>query len=200
MLGIGLTGGIASGKTTVAAHLREHGATVIDADLVGHEVYRPELPAWSAMIEAFGRGIVAPDGTIDRRQLGALVFNNPAQMRRLTDILWPEMKRVMGERLEDLRRAGVPIVVIEAAVLLEAGWQDLVDEVWAVAVPPDVAVARLVERNQFSQEQARARLASQLSNEERMRQADIVIDNSGSREDLLREVDELWQAALQRAA
>lgn len=200
MLGIGLTGGIASGKTTVAARLRERGATVIDADLVGHEVYRPELPAWTALIEAFGRGIMAPDGTIDRSQLGALVFNNPAQMQRLTGILWPEMKRVMGERLAELRGAGAAIVVIEAAVLLEAGWQDLVDEVWTVTVPPDLAIARLMQRSRFSEEQARARLASQLSNEERVGLADIVIDNSGSRGDLLREVDNLWQAVLQRAA
>lgn len=200
MRAIGLTGGIASGKTTVAARLSERGAVVIDADIVGHEVYRPELPAWTALIEAFGRGIVAPDGTIDRRQLGARVFNNPAEMQRLTDIVWPEMKRVMAERLDGLRRDGVPVAVVEAAVLLEAGWQDLVDEVWTVVVPPAVAAARVMERNQLSEEQARARIASQLSNAERIRGADLVIENSGSREDLLHEVDSLWQAVLQRAA
>lgn len=199
MLVIGLTGGIASGKSTVAQRLRDHGATVIDADLVGHEMYQPHSPAWAALIETFGPEIVGAEQTIDRRVLGGIVFGDADQMKKLTDILWPQMKQVMRERLADLERADTKVAVLEAAVLIEASWQDLVGEIWATVVSPDVAVARLRQRNGLSEEQARARLASQISNEERSGRADIVIDNSGSVEDLDLRVASLWQEALQRA-
>lgn len=200
MLTIGLTGGIASGKTTISQLLAERGATVIDADKVGHEVYRPRTPGWRALLDVFGADLAGPDSVIDRRKLGALVFNDPAQMKKLTGIVWPRMKEMMRTELDRLRLSGVRITVLEAAVLFEAGWQDLVDEIWAAVVAPGVAVERLIKRNGLSEEQARARLASQLSNEERARQSDIVIDNSGSLEDLSQSVDALWREALQRAA
>jgi dephospho-CoA kinase len=136
-----------------------------------------------ALVEAFGAEIVTEGGEIDRRKLGAIVFADPAQRQRLQDIVWPRMKEMMRARLDELRAAGTQVVVIEAAVLLEAGWQDLTDEVWVVTVPEPIAMQRLIARNGFSEDEARSRIRAQLSNEERAQHADAVIDNSGSIED-----------------
>lgn len=197
---IGLTGGIASGKSAVSRLLRDRGAAVVDADVLGHEIYQAGRPAWQALVEAFGRDIIGDDGQIDRGRLGALVFGDRAAMKRLTDIVWPLMKLEMLERLESLRGLGARVVVLEAAVLIEAGWQDLVDEVWAVVVPADLAVKRLVQRNGFGEKEARARLAAQIENSERVAHAEVVVDNSGSLEDLTNQVHSLWQQVLERAA
>ncbi len=132
---IGLTGGIAAGKSTIAQILAELGAVVIDADKVGHEAYRRGTEAWRALVAHFGDGILTPDGEIDRRKLGAIVFADPDQRKALQDIVWPRMKEMIRQRLAELRAAGVQVAVIEAAVLIEAGWTDLVDEVWVVQVP-----------------------------------------------------------------
>jgi dephospho-CoA kinase len=180
---IGLTGGIAAGKSTVSETLREGGAVVIDADRVGHAAYQPGTETHAALVEAFGEQIVAPNGEIDRRALGGIVFADPAQRERLQGIVWPRMKAMMRGQLEELRAGGTEVVVIEAAVLLEAGWQDLVDEVWVVQVPEEVATERLISRNGFSAEDARARIRAQLTNEERARGARVVIDNSGDIEE-----------------
>ncbi len=192
MIVIGLTGGIAAGKSTISEELARLGATVIDADKVGHEAYAPGSEGWHAVHDAFGDGVVAADGTIDRRALGAIVFGDPAQRDRLQALIWPVMKRMMAQRLAVLRGQNVEVAAIEAAVLLEAGWQDLTDKLWVVAVPPDVAVERLVARNGLTPEQARDRLAAQLSNEERTRNADAVIDNARPLEETLAQVRELW--------
>lgn len=185
---IGLTGGIAAGKSTVSAALREAGAVVIDADQIGHQAYRAGTETYAALVEAFGPGIVGADGEIDRRTLGAIVFADPQQRRRLQDIVWPRMKAMLRQQLDELRAAGTAIAVVEAAVLIEAGWLDLVDEVWVVQVPEAIAMQRLMARNGFSADDARARIRAQLSNEERARYAQVIIDNSGSVEDARRQV------------
>jgi dephospho-CoA kinase len=185
---IGLTGGIAAGKSTVSAALREAGAVVIDADQIGHQAYRAGTETYAALVEAFGPGIVGADGEIDRRTLGAIVFADPEQRRRLQDLVWPRMKAMLRQQLDELRAAGTAIAVVEAAVLIEAGWLDLVDEVWVVQVPEAIAMQRLMARNGFSAEDARARIRAQLANEERARYAQVIIDNSGSVEDARRQV------------
>jgi dephospho-CoA kinase len=185
---IGLTGGIAAGKSTVSEALDAAGAVVIDADKVGHEAYQPGTDTYRALVEAFGAEIVAADGQIDRRRLGGIVFADPAQRQRLQEIVWPRMKEMMRGRLAELKANGTGVAVIEAAVLLEAGWQDLVDEVWVVQVPEEVAQARLMARNGFSAEEAQSRIRAQLSNEERARHAQVVIDNSGDIESARRQV------------
>lgn len=197
---IGLTGGIASGKTTVAGLLRERGATVIDADLAGHEVYRPDGPAWLPLIEAFGGPILGAGGEIDRPRLAAIVFGDPAAMQKLRSIVWPPLRELLQTKIVDARRNGACPVVLEAAVLLEAGWQDLVDEVWVVRVSPEVATSRLIYRSQLTEDQARARLAAQTDNETRQRRAAVVIDNSGSLEDLADRLDALWENLQNRVA
>ncbi len=133
---IGLTGGIASGKSVVSQMLAEHGALVIDADKVGHEAYAPGSGCYEAVVEAFGRDIVAADGSIDRKALGGKVFGDAGQRKRLEGIVWPWMRTTMEGRLAGLRAEGVPVVVLEAAVLIEADWIPIVDQVWAVVVPP----------------------------------------------------------------
>ncbi len=192
MIVIGLTGGIASGKSTISAALAARGATIVDADKVGHEAYTPGSEGWQAVVDAFGKQIVAENGEIDRRALGAIVFGDPAQRERLQTIIWPVMKRMMARMLEEFRAEGRKVVVVEAAVLLEAGWQDLVDQIWVVTVPVEVAEQRLIARNGLTPEQAQARIAAQLSNEERTSQATVVIDNRGTVEQAEAEVGRRW--------
>jgi dephospho-CoA kinase len=189
---IGLTGGIASGKSVVSRMLAERGALVIDADKVGHEAYAPGSDCYRLVIDAFGADIVASDGQIDRKALGAKVFGDPEQRKRLEGIVWPWMRATMDGRLQRLREEGVPVVVLEAAVLIEADWIPIVDQVWLVTVPPEIAKERIMSRNALSAEQAEQRIAAQLTNEERARHAQVIIDNSGTLQDLEQRVGAEW--------
>jgi dephospho-CoA kinase len=198
LITIGLTGGIASGKTLVSQMLAKHGAKVVDVDRVAHETYRAGRAGFEQLKAAFGEQVVGADGEIDRRVLGGLVFGKPDVMKKLTDIVWP----LTRARLEEMRReeaAGTAVLVLEAAVLIEAGWTDLVDEVWVVSAPVDTARDRLMARNGISREQADARIGSQLTNEEREAHARLVIENDGSLEDLERRVAEVWASLRARA-
>jgi len=192
MFVIGLAGGIGTGKSEVARLLRQLGAEVLDADRVGHEVYRPGTEGWRRVVEAFGPEVVGPDGQIDRKRLGSLVFGDPSALARLNAIVHPVMYRIMEERLEAMRRRGVRVAVLDAAILLEAGWRPLVDEVWVVTAPEEVAVERAVRRTGLDPEAIRARLRAQMPQEERIRYADAVIDNSGDLEHLRAQVLTLW--------
>ena len=196
---IGLTGGIASGKSTVGEQLRLLGATLIDADRVGHRSYEPGSPGFEKVVNAFGHDIVAKDGTIDRRILGGKVFGAPGEIARLNAIVWPEIRRLISDDLRELRRQDRDaIAVVEAAVLLEAGWQDLCDEVWVVTTPPKVAIARIMSRNGLSEEQALQRINAQMSAKDRADAADVKIDNAGDEEQLRQRVDRAWKALLKR--
>jgi dephospho-CoA kinase len=191
---IGLTGGIASGKSVVSAMLAAHGALVIDADKVGHEAYAPGSDCYAAVVVAFGKDIVAQDGQIDRKALGAKVFGDPAKRKQLEGIVWPWMRKTMDGRLAAIRAEGTAVVVLEAAVLIEADWVPITDQVWVVTVSPEVARQRIIERNGLTAEQADARINAQLSNDERVRHAQVVIDNSGTLAELRERVDAAWQA------
>ncbi len=192
---IGLTGGIGSGKSTVAKVLEEQGASVLSADLVGHEVYVPGRPAWQEIVDAFGRGILADDGSIDRKKLGAAVFADPRELKRLNSIVHPRMKGMMREKLAELERSGVKVAVLEAALLFDAGWDDLADEVWATVVPPETAAQRAAERSSLPVAQVLERVKAQMSNEERVRRSQVVIDTDcgldGTRRQTLEEWDKL---------
>ncbi|HWP67188.1 MAG TPA: dephospho-CoA kinase [Candidatus Limnocylindria bacterium] len=193
-LSIGLTGGIGSGKSTVAAMLAELGALVIDADRVGHEIYLPGTEGFRRVRDAFGPGVVAPDGTIDRKALGARVFADPAELARLNALLHPLIGAAIRERLAAARaaRPDVPVVV-EAAIMLEAGWR-FFDQLWVVVVSPEVAVARVMASRGLERAEVERRIAAQLSNEERRRQADVVIENDGSLDELRAQVKAAWRA------
>jgi dephospho-CoA kinase len=198
---IGLTGGIASGKSTVAEMLRQRGAAVIDADRLGHRVLEPGSEGWHEVVTAFGPEVLAPDGSIDRKRLGALVFANPVARQRLNAISHPRIRAMAEEAIAQLRQAGtVPLAVLDAALLFEAGWDDLCDEVWVVSAPEEVALERLVSRNGLSVAAARERFRAQLPVEEKRARGDVVIENSGTLAELERQVEAVWQQALQRAS
>jgi len=190
---IGLTGGIGSGKSTVSQYLQELGAIVLDADTVGHEAYKPNTETWREVVAAFGEQILTTDGEIDRRELGGVVFSDPEALARLNQIMHPRMYDMMKARIEEYRQQGVEVVVLEAAVLLEAGWTPLVDEVWVTVASVPAVVKRATERTGLPEEQIRARIQSQLSTEERVKHADVVINNDGSLDELKTKVEELWQ-------
>ena len=187
---IGLTGGIASGKSTAARHLSENGAFVMDGDVLGHRAYEPNTAAFAQITETFGSEVVGADGQINRKALGGKVFGNPNALKQLTDILYPEIRRMFSEWIETTQ-ADNPnaLLVMDAAVLLEAGWEDLADETWVVIVDPDTAVDRAVARDGLDKAAVRKRIASQLSNDERSARADVVIDNSGNEAALIARLD-----------
>jgi dephospho-CoA kinase len=196
---IGLTGGIASGKSVAAEHLRRLGAVIIDADRTGHRSYDPGTPGFEKVVNAFGHDIVGKDGVIDRRVLGGKVFGAPQEMERLNSIVWPEIRRLVKDEIATIRKADRDaIIVLEAAVLIEAGWQDLCDEVWVVTAPPKVVMERLIARNGLSEEAALSRINAQMSARERAEYADVKIDNSGTEDQLRSRVDRAWKALLER--
>jgi dephospho-CoA kinase len=192
MFTIGLTGGIGSGKTTVAQMLAAKGVAYVNADLVGHRSYLKSTPTYDGLIDAFGSEIVGEDGEIDRRKLAKRVFADPDDRRALNDIVWPAMAEIMSRDLDQLRAKGHRIVVLEAAILLEAGWQWLADEIWVVVAGTETAVKRL-EAAGMEREHAEARIGSQLSNEERVYQADVVIENDGTLQELEAKVQSQWE-------
>lgn len=193
MLTIGLTGGIGSGKSEASGILRELGALVIDADLVGHETYRSGEPAWDQVVEAFGVEVVGQDGEIDRRQLGRIVFSDAGNLKRLTDIVWPRIREGLEKRITEARKGDdIAILVVEAAVLFEAGWDELFDEIWVVTAPEDEVLERLERQRNQKPEQTRARLRAQMTDEERERRADVVVRNDDDRAALAATVRQLW--------
>ena len=189
---IGLTGGIGSGKSTVSQFLEELGAFIIDADKVGHEAFKPDTELWREVVAAFGRQILKPGGEIDRNKLAEMVFGNPELLSRLNQIMHPRMYALVKAQLEEYRRQGVRVVVLEAPLLLEAGWTSLVDEVWVTVASESTVLRRLQEQIGLSKQQSLARIRSQLSSEERIKQADVVIDTDCSLDEVKTKVNELW--------
>jgi dephospho-CoA kinase len=197
MLTIGLTGGIGSGKTTATKILAELGAPIIDADKVGHTIYAPDGPAYPDMIAAFGKGILADDETIDRKKLGPIVFGDPTALKRLNAIVHPKMFERMKQMVEGMRAEGErKPIVIEAAVLIEANWQPLFDEIWLVVASRERVIERVELERGLKPDQTEARIRAQLSDDERRKVATEVISNDGSIEDLRAKVAKLWEAAL----
>jgi len=189
---IGLTGGMGSGKSTVSQLLAEFGAVVIDADKVGHEAYQHGTKTWQELVAAFGEQIVAADGSIDRKKLGVIVFGSPEQLARLNRIVHPRMFEMMQGRIEQHRRQSVKVVVLDAAILFEANWTPLVEEVWVVVASEAAVVARARARTGLPEEQIRSRLRSQMPVEDKIKRADVVIRNEGTVEDLRKQVEGLW--------
>jgi dephospho-CoA kinase len=196
MLLVGLTGGIASGKSTVSAMLAERGAEIIDADHIARQVVLPGTPAWSKIREHFGPGVLHPDGQIDRQALADIVFADQAKLTVLNEITHPDIFARIADRLEAHHDQDV-IVVLDAALLLEAGLAEGVDVVVVTHSPREIQVERLAAKG-VGERDAANRIAAQLEPEQRLARADIVIDNSGSLEALGRQVDELWEELQRR--
>jgi len=193
MFVIGLTGGIGTGKTQVSDILASMGAAVINADQVGHEAYLPNTKTWHEIVAAFGRGVLSDSGEIDRKKLGGIVFSDPKHLKRLNSITHPRIFEMIKDRIGDLDREGSKLVVVEAALLIEADWTSLADKVWVVTSEEEDVVARLAARNQLSEDAIRARIASQMPQSERIRHADVIISNHGDLGQLRSRVQEAWQ-------
>ena len=191
---IGLTGGIGSGKSTASQYLAELGAVIIDADRIGQEAYRPNTKTWRELIKTFGNRILAADNTIDREKLGAVVFGNHEELARLNAIIHPQITRVVKKQINDYRRQGISVIVLDAPVLLEANAKSLVDEVWVVAADEANVIKRAMARTGLPEAQIRARIRSQMSNEERMKRAQVVIYNDGTVKELREKVKQLWES------
>lgn len=189
-----LTGGLAAGKSTASRFLTDKGAYVIDADQLGHRVYDPGTQAYRRVIDAFGEDVVMVDNHIDRKKLGGIVFGNPDELKKLTDIVWPEIRRLAELEISGYEALDPDaVVVLEAAVLFEAGWEDIGDVVWVLIVDRETAIQRAMARDGADREAIEKRLDAQLSNEERSSRADVVIDNNSDEEGMIRQLEEAWQ-------
>ena len=188
-----LTGGLASGKSTAVKHLATKGAVVIDADILGHQAYNPGTAAFDEVITSFGEEVRGGDGQIDRKALGGKVFGKPEALRKLTDIVWPEIRRLAELELAAIADSNSEaIVVLEAAVLFEAGWEDIGEEIWVLTVDRETAIERSMARDKAPRDAVERRLDSQLSNEVRTSRADVVITNDDSVAKMLTQIDSAY--------
>jgi dephospho-CoA kinase len=190
---IGLTGGIGSGKSTVARLLKELGAVVIDADNIGHKFLKFGSQSYQQVVAAFGRQVLETGGQINRRKLAGTVFGSPQYLSRLNEIMHPLIREEVCFRLKQYQGQGVKLVVIEAPLLIEAGWTSLVDELWVTVAPEAVVLRRLEQGMGLSREEAEARIRSQLPQTERVKHATAVIDTDCSLNELKARVAELFR-------
>lgn len=195
---IGLTGGIGTGKSTVAGFLRELGAAYMDLDRTGHEVYRPGAAAYKQLILAFGNCILDDDREIDRAKLAAIVFNDREALQKLNGIIHPAIDAVVKERLAGFEKAGIKVAIMEAAAMLESERNWMVDEIWITMAPVATVLERLRKRSGYSEEEALSRIRSQMSDEERRRRADVIIETDCSLEELRQRVTFEWEKLLKR--
>jgi dephospho-CoA kinase len=201
LLRVGLTGGIGAGKSEVSRRLARHGAAVIDADTVAREVVAPGTPGLAAVTEAFGPGVLRPDGSLDRDRLGEIIFADAALREKLNSIIHPRV----GERMRELEQAAAAaagkaaIVVHDVPLLAEIDLAGAFDVVVVVDVPPRLQVERLARERGMTRSQAEARMGAQAAREQRLSVASIVVDNSGSLAELDRQVAELWAELRRRA-
>jgi len=198
MLNVGLTGGIGSGKSTVARFLGDKGAVHLDIDLVAHEVEKPGSPVWREIIAAFGTSILREDRSIDRDKLGKRVFQDPPARKLLNRIVHPAVYREWKKKLREIEAARKDVIIIsDIPLLIEAGWQKDVDLVLLVYISPDEQVRRIMKRNGLTREEALDRLRSQMPIDDKIPHADRIIDNGGNMDRTRREVDRLWPELLE---
>ncbi|MAG14768.1 MAG: dephospho-CoA kinase [Dehalococcoidales bacterium] len=190
---IGLTGGIGSGKSTIAQFLAELGAVIINADEVGHEVSQSGTDVWREVVAAFGSQVITHDKVIDREKLATIIFNDAEARVKLNRIMHPPIYRMVRAQIDRYRRQGIKVVVLEAPLLLEVGWTSLVDEVWVTTTDETKVLERLRKRSGLSESAARARIRSQLPSKERIKHTDVAIDNDGNLAELKIKVEELWE-------
>ena len=195
MLVIGLTGGIGTGKTEVAKKLQELGAKLIEADKLGHLAYQPHSHPWRMVTEKFGTDILGENNEVDRKKLGAIVFSDPSALAILNSIMQPWIADMARNLIVEYRKARQKVVVLEAAILIEAGWDSLVDEIWVTTAPHVVSL--LEKRNNFSLDDIKARINSQLPEANRINRAEVVIENSGDLNDLSNQIETLWKSRIE---
>ncbi|MFZ5649074.1 MAG: dephospho-CoA kinase [Bacillota bacterium] len=191
---IGLTGNIGSGKSTVSSRLAELGAEVIDTDQVSRDVVAQGTGGLKKIVGEFGPGVLNEKGELDRAKMASIVFENPGARKKLESIIHPEVIRVVDRRIDEYRRGrgGAPVLVVEVPLLLESGMDKMMDEIWVVKVDREVQVARVMARSGLSREDVLKRINAQMSQEEKCKFADRIIDNSGLLEDTIRQIDAIW--------
>jgi len=193
---IGLTGGIVSGKSTVAKMFQKLGAKIIDADRIGHEVILPNKPAWRKLIKSFGKGILKEDLTIDRKKLGNLVFNDKKLLKKLNEITHPEIKEIIIKEInkfKDDNRLYNKIMIIDAPLIYEASMDYLMEKIILVQLNEKEQIKRLAIRNIFTREESLKRINSQIPNKEKTEKADYIINNNNSVEKTKEQVIKIWQ-------
>lgn len=191
---IGLTGGIACGKSTVSKVLRTLGAAIIDADALAHELAQPKQPIFNVYVERFGREVVTVDGTLDRAAVARRVFADPVVRAEVDAVTHPLIRTAAEERLRAAELEQKRAAVLDVPLLFEAGWDTLADETWVVALPEEEQMARLLARDKtMCESEARARIAAQMPLREKCARADVVIDNSGTKEEVREYIGELWK-------
>lgn len=189
---IGLTGGIATGKTLMGERFREFGAGLINCDKLGHIVYEPGKNCYNKIVAHFGKDILGPDERINRAKLGSIVFSDPSELEILNEIVWPEILSEAIKEIERFRKENYQVVVLEAAVLLKAGWERQCHEVWSMIVTPQEAIKRLKERNNLSEEEARKRLSAQPSNAYVVQRSNVVFSSEWSFEYTQTQAEKAW--------
>lgn len=196
---IGLTGNIASGKSTVAKYLEQLGAMVIDTDLLARQVVEPSTPALRELVNSFGPGILHTDGTLNRKMLGEIIFKDPVAKKRLEEIVHPAIEKELAINIETFRNT-LPngILVLQIPLLIEVGWQHKVDQVWMVTVDQEIQLDRLMSRDKLTMVQAQERVNSQMPQSKKARYAQVLIDNSGSPKNTRLRVLEAWQHLTQK--
>lgn len=192
MLVIGITGNLGTGKSTVSHMLVELGAKHIEADELGHELLQQDEQVRAEIVNAFGKSILNASGEIDRDKLSAVVFDDKAALSRLNSITHPRILQVVRQKIEEYRQAGSKAVVVEAALLIEAGWKPLVDQLWVTTAPEATIVSRLMKSRGMTEEQILDRLRAQMPQEEKSSQADVVINTDCTMDELGARVTELW--------
>lgn len=185
---IGLTGGIGSGKSTIASWFREWHIPVIDGDMLAREAVNPGSPVLSILADAFGKEILSEEGTLKRRQLGQIVFQDKAKLSRLNQIMHPAIWHLVESRLKACKDAGEKMAVLDMPLLIEAGWQSRVDSVWVVYVSTEVQISRVMKRDGLKRSQVMAIMQNQIPVEEKLSYADVIINNEGSEENTRRQV------------
>ncbi|XP_034564462.1 bifunctional coenzyme A synthase [Notolabrus celidotus] len=195
---IGLTGGSGSGKSSIAKRLEALGAVQIDCDKLGHEVYQPGTAAYHRVLEEFGSDLLNDDKTINRRALGRKVFGNQERLKALTNIVWPEIALLVKEGINQARQEGKQVCVVDAAVLLEAGWTDMVHEIWVTVIPEEEAVLRITERDGVNTEDAQRRLQSQWPNAKQLEHANVVLSTLWEPEVTQKQVLKAWNLLQKR--
>jgi len=196
---IGITGGIASGKSSIVKRLQDLGAYTIDCDKLGHEAYLPGHEAYKRIIEHFGESILNEDNTIDRKKLGPLVFGDKKELEMLNSIVWPEILQMMEDIIKKIKEDGTHnVIVYEAAIIFESGWDKRANEVWSCVVPKEEAVKRIQNRNGLSAEQAESRIAAQMENKERVQRSHVILSTLWEPKFTQCQVEKSWQLLQKR--
>ena len=193
---VGLTGGIVSGKSTVALMFKDLGAKIVDADKLGHSVILPHKPAWEKIVKIFGKDILQNDLTIDREKLGKIVFANQSLLKKLNDITHPEITKIIKKEIDSLKNKTYnqkKILIIDAALIYEAKIDRLMDKIIVVYIDEDEQIKRLIKRSNLSKDEALQRIKSQMPMKEKVKMADYVIDNSNSLDKTKKQVEKIWK-------